>query len=103
MTGNSIIFTTFQPHPFTSTVTHVDGSRSCVFGSGTIHPTPPITLTSVPSLPQFSFNLIFINKLTRTLNCGISFFPDYCLIQDFLTKQVIDRGRESRGLYILET
>ena len=42
-------------------------------------------------------------KFTRTLNCSISFFPDYCLIQDLLTKQIIGRGRESGGFYILET
>ena len=44
-----------------------------------------------------------MSKLTRTLNCSISFFSDYCLIQDLLTKRIISRGRESEGLYILET
>ena len=55
------------------------------------------------SLPQLSFNLISMSKLTRTLNCSISFFPDNCLIQDLLTKRIIGRGRESGGLYILDT
>ena len=86
MTDNSSLFTTFQPH-----------------FSRTIHLTPLITLTPVPSLPQFSFNLIFVSKLTRTLNCSVSFFPNYCLIQDLLMKQIIGRGRESGGLYILDT
>ena len=76
ITSNSSLFTIFQPHSSTSTVILVDGSTSCVLGSGTIHPTPLITLTFVKSLPQFSFNLIFMSKLTRTLNCSISFFPD---------------------------
>ena len=44
-----------------------------------------------------------MSKLTRTLNCSISFFLDYCLIQDLLSKRVIGRGCESGGLYILET
>ena len=44
-----------------------------------------------------------MSKLTHTLNCSISFFPDHCLIQDLSTKQIIGRGRESGGLYILET
>ena len=94
VTGNSSLFTTFQPYPFTSTVTLAYGSTSCVVGSGTIHPTPLIPLTSVLSLPQFSFNLISVSKLTRILNCSISFFPDYYLIQDLSTKRVIGRGRE---------
>ena len=44
-----------------------------------------------------------MSKLTLTLNCSISLFPDYCLIQDLSTKQIIGRGRESGGLYILDT
>ena len=93
----------FQSHPSTSTVTLADGSTSCVLRSRTIHPTPLITLTSVLSLPQFSFNLIYVSKLTRTLNCNISFFPNYCFIQNLSTKRIIGRGSESRGLYILVT
>ena len=103
MTDNSSLFTTFESHPSTSTVTLADGSTSYVLGSGTIPPTPLITLTYVLSLPRFSFNLIFMSKLTRTLNCGISFFLDHCLIQDLMMKRIICRGRESKGFYILET
>ena len=55
------------------------------------------------SLPQFSFNLIYVSKITCTLICSISFFSDHCLIQDLSTKWVIGRERKSRGLYILET
>ena len=43
-----------------------------------------------------------MSKLTCTLNWSISFFPDYCLIQDLSTKRIIGRERESWGLYILE-
>ena len=37
-----------------------------------------------------------MSKLTRTLNCSISLF------HDLSTKQIIGRGREFGGLYILE-
>ena len=103
MIGNSSLFTMFQSHPSTSIVTLVDRSRSCVIGLGTVHLTPLITLTSVMSLPQFSFSLIYVSKLTRTLNCNISLFLDHCLNQYLLMKWIISRGRKSRGLYILET
>ena len=102
MIGNSNLFTKFQSHPSTSTVTLSDGSTSCVLRSETIHPTHLITLISVLSLPQFSFNLMFVSKLTRTFNCSISFIPNYCLIQDLAMKRIIGRGRESGGPYILE-
>ena len=102
MICNSSLFSTFQSQPSPSTVTLADGSHSCVLGSGTIVPTPSIPLTSVLSLPNFSFNLMSVSKLTRTLKCYISFFPDFCLFQDLMTKQIIGRGRESGGLYILD-
>ena len=102
MTGNSSIFSTFQSHPSTSTVTLADGSQSCVLGSGIIFSTPSLPLSSVLSLSNFSFNLISVSKLTRALKCYISFFPGFCLFQDLMTKQIIGRGRESVGLYILD-
>ena len=64
--------------------------------------TPSIPVTSVLSLPNFSFNLMSVSKLTRALKCYISFFPDFCLFQDLMTKQIIGRGREFGGLYILD-
>ena len=76
--GNSSLFITFQSHPSTSTFTLADGSKSCVLGSSTINPTPLIPLTFVLSLPHFSFNLIYVGKLTRTLNCSISFQVIVC-------------------------
>ena len=45
MTGNSSLFTTFQSHHSTSTVTLANGSTFCVLRSRTIHPTPLTTLT----------------------------------------------------------
>ena len=102
MTGNSSLFSTFQSQLSPSSVTLADGSHSCVLGSGTIVPTPSIPLTSVLSLPNFSFNLMYVSKLTRALKCYISFFPNFCLFQDLMTKQIISRCRESGGLYILD-
>ncbi|RCU34509.1 hypothetical protein DVA81_19450, partial [Acinetobacter baumannii] len=68
MTGNPKLFSTFHKH--LSSVTLADGSTSNVLGSGTINITPTLPLTSVLSLPQFSFNLVSVSKITRALNCG---------------------------------
>ena len=102
MTGNSSLFSTFQSHPSTSFGTLANGSQSCVLGSNTIFSTPSLPLSSDLNLPNFSFNLISVSKLTRTLKCYISFFPGFCLFQDLMTKQIIGRGREFGGLYILD-
>ena len=92
MTGNFSLFTTFQSHPATSTVTLADRSKSCVLEWDTINHTPLIPLTYVLSLPHFSFNLISVSKVTRSLNCSILLFPGYCLFWDLLTKRVIGKG-----------
>ena len=102
MLGNPSLFSTFQSHISLSNVTLADGSTSCVLGSGTVNPTPLLSLSSVLSLPKFSFNLISVSKLTRALNCCISFFLDHCLFQDLMTKQIIGKGHESGALYILD-
>ena len=74
MIGNSKLFTTFLSHPSTSIVTLANGSIFCVLQSWTIHPTPLITKTSVLSLPQLSFNLIFVSKLlVRLITVSHSF------------------------------
>ena len=103
MTGNSSLFFNFQSHKSTCPVTLADGSTSRVIGSGTINPTPSLTLSSVLNLPQLSFNLISVSKLTKSLNCCASFFPDYYLFQDLMTKKMIGKGHDSGGLYILDT
>ena len=74
MTGNSSSFIMFQSQPFTSIVTLANGSTFYVRGSKTIHATPQITLTSILRIPQLSFNLTSMSKLTHTLTSSISFF-----------------------------
>ena len=102
MTGNSSLFSTFQSQSSTSIVTLVDGSQSCVLGSGTIFPTLFIPLSFILTLLNFSFNLMFVSKLTRALKCCVSFFPEFCLFQDLMTKHIISKGHEYGSLYILD-
>ena len=51
--------------------------------------------------PSFKVNLISVSKLTKSLKCFITFFPDMCLLQDLVTKKIIGLGREHNGLYYL--
>ena len=83
MTGNSSLFSTFQSQSSPSTITLADGSQSYVLGSGIVFPTPSIPLSSVLSLPNFSFNLVSMSKLTRALKCCVSFCPNYSLLGSY--------------------
>ncbi|KAK3015718.1 hypothetical protein RJ639_005918 [Escallonia herrerae] len=102
MTSNLKIFSSFRSHTAPSPVTITDGSNYTIKGSGTVKPTSSITLPFVLSLPSLAFNLMSVSRLTKDLNCCISFFPDHCLFQDLMTKQTIGRRHVSDGLYILD-
>ena len=101
MTGNHKTFSTFRTH-FAPLVTVVDGFTYEIKGTGTMKPTSSITSSSVLNLPNLAFNLIFVSKLTKNLNCSVSFFPDHCVFQDLMMKRTFGKGHVSEGLYILD-
>ena len=70
-------------------------------GIGLTHPLPSLPLTSVLYTHECLFNLIFISKITRTLNCFIIFSDKFVTLQDRSTGKTIGIGRESQGLYQL--
>ena len=55
-------------------VTLANGSQTIAKGIGSACPFPFLLLTSVLYVPDSPFNLIFMSKLTRDLNCLITFF-----------------------------
>lgn len=58
--------------------------------------------TNVLYVPEFKFNLLSVTRLTKDLSCSISFFPNFCTLQDFYSGKVIGIGREHNGLYMLK-
>ncbi|RVX09522.1 hypothetical protein CK203_012435 [Vitis vinifera] len=72
-----------------------------LLGFGFAHPLPSLPLHSVLYAPECPFNLISINKITRTLNCSITFSDKFVTLQDRSTGKTIGIGRESQGLYHL--
>ena len=70
-------------------------------GIGLAHPLPSLPLHSVLYAPECHFNLIFISKITRTLNCSITFSDKSVILQDHSTRKTIGIGHEFQGLYHL--
>lgn len=59
-------------------------------------------LKNVLHAPDFRFNLLSVSKLTKDLNCVVSFSPNLCTMHDLNTGEVIGIGKEEEGLYILK-
>ena len=70
-------------------------------GIGLAHPLPSLPLHFVLYTHECPFNLISISKITRTLNCSITFSDKSVILQDRSMRKTIGIGRESQGLYHL--
>ncbi|RVW82003.1 Retrovirus-related Pol polyprotein from transposon RE2 [Vitis vinifera] len=101
ISGNKDLFFSITTTSVLPTVTLANGSQTVAKDIGLTHPLPSLPLTSVLYTPECSFNLIFINKITRSLNCSITFFNKFVTLQDRSTGKTIGIGRESQGLYHL--
>ncbi|KAJ9692401.1 hypothetical protein PVL29_011453 [Vitis rotundifolia] len=101
ISGNKDLFSSITTTSALPTVTLANGSQTVAKGIGLAHPLPSLPLTSVLYTPECSFNLISISKITRTLNCSITFSDKFVTLQDRRTGKTIGIGRESQGLYHL--
>ena len=79
MTYSSSLFSDYKPCSGQDKVKIADGTGSSVSGKGSIRITPSLPLSSVLHVPSFSNNLLSISRLTRELNCRVTFFPSHCV------------------------
>ncbi|RVW98328.1 Retrovirus-related Pol polyprotein from transposon RE2 [Vitis vinifera] len=101
LSGNKDLFSSITTTSDLPTVTLANGSQTVAKGIGLTLPLPSLPLTSVLYTPECPFNLISISKITRTLNCSITFSDKFVTLQDRSTGKTIGIGRESQGLYHL--
>ncbi|RVX10963.1 Retrovirus-related Pol polyprotein from transposon RE1 [Vitis vinifera] len=101
LSGNKDLFSSITTTSTLPTVTLANGSQTVAKGIGLALPLPSLPLTSVLYTPECPFNLISIRKITRTLNCSITFSDKFVTLQDRSTGKTIGIGRESQGLYHL--
>jgi hypothetical protein len=102
MTGSATSLFDYHLVDTPHSVTLANGSLSTVAGSGHTHLCPDIKLLSVLHVLGFPFNLLSISKITKALNCSISFYPSLCIFQDLKTQRMIGMGHEVDGLYYLD-
>ena len=92
-------------------ITLANGSHTMAKGMGSACHLSSVPLTSLPSIPltfvlyvpNSLFNLISISKLTRDLNCLITFSDNSVTLYDRSTGRTISMGHESHGLFHLSS
>ena len=73
-----------------------------ISGSGNVSFSSTFLLSSVLLAPNLSNHLLSISKITKNMNCSVTFHSTHCVFQDNITKTVIGIGKERGGLYYLE-
>ena len=79
-----------------------NGERALVTHIGTVHISETLVLYGVLCVPSFTFNLISVSQLTKTLFCCLVFLGSFCFIQDLVHWNMIGLGKATRGLYLLQ-
>jgi len=77
------------PNGGTTQVTHVG---SCAL-------TDMSVISNVFYLPEFKYNLMSVSKLTKELDCSVTFFPNFCVLQELYNGKVRVVGKEAGCLY----
>jgi len=60
-----------------------------------------VSLTNVLGVPSCTIHLMSVSRVTRDLNCSVTFFPCRCILLDLMTRMTIGLGKQQGGLYYM--
>ncbi|GAB2277345.1 hypothetical protein Dimus_039229 [Dionaea muscipula] len=92
-------FHDFKPFSMPSFVSVADGKGAPVAGKGKINLVSDTVASDVLYVPSFLVQLLFVKRLTSTLNCKVIFTPSKVIFRDLATKETIGKGFHLHGLY----
>ena len=79
-----------------------NGEQALVTHIGTVTISSTLILTDVLCVPSFTFNLISVSKLIKSLCCCLIFLGDCYFIQDLAQWSTIGLGKAHNGLFLLQ-
>nr|KYP76552.1 Retrovirus-related Pol polyprotein from transposon TNT 1-94 [Cajanus cajan] len=78
-----------------------NGDQAPILSIGNLPLSPIIYLKNVLGVPSCKVDLMSASRVTRDLNCSVTFFPQSCVLQDLMTGTTIGLGEQRDGLYYL--
>ncbi|KAH0640292.1 hypothetical protein KY285_036878 [Solanum tuberosum] len=96
LTSESVVKVKDPKHVYlpTGEVSYVSHTEMC-------HISPRSVITKLFHIPEFKYNLLSVSKVTKELNCSVTFFPHFCVFQELYTDKVIEVGKEDDDMYLL--
>lgn len=77
------------------------GEQAPIISIGNLPLNSFFCLKNVIGVPSCKVDLMSVSRITRDLNCSVTFFPYWCILQDLMTKTTIGLGKQRDGLYYL--
>ena len=95
ITRNKSFFSSLPTSSHLPSITMANGSKVSSHGIGIIHLFPSLPIDNVLYVPGSLFNLLSVSRLTRSLDCVVSFTKDSVCLQDRSSGRIIGTGCES--------
>ncbi|KAM1681408.1 hypothetical protein ACFX2K_038957 [Malus domestica] len=77
------------------------GEQAPIALTGDLSLNSTFLLRDVLCVPTFNVDLMSVSRITGGLNCSVTFFSTWCILQDLTTKRTIGLGKQRGGLYYL--
>ncbi|GMI81878.1 hypothetical protein HRI_001857100 [Hibiscus trionum] len=106
LTADAGKFLSSTPYRGSGKVCVADGSSIPISGIGNSVINSclrPLQLNNLLHVLVVSKNLLSVSKFTKDNNVSVEFFPNFCVVKDLITRQVMLRGSQNDGLYKIES
>lgn len=102
MTGTSSKLVSFDCSASNSIMVLTNRSTHSISGRGDANQTLSLSLSSFLYVTKFPFSFLSISKLTKALNCSITFYPSFYIFQNLKMRKMIGGRHEINNPYYLD-
>ena len=101
MTYCSQSFITYNPYTCNKKIKFVDDFFTTNANQGIVTLFSSLPLKNMLLVLNLSINILFVHQVTKDLDRRVTFYPIYCVFQDWVMGSTIGHGKEKNGLYFL--
>jgi hypothetical protein len=94
ITSSLTLLVNNSKNTFLPPVAMPSGEQAPITSIGNLPLNYAVTLQNVLGVPSFKVDLMSMSRVTRDLNCLVTFFPHWCILQDLTTRMTICLGEQ---------
>ncbi|GKA67191.1 ribonuclease H-like domain-containing protein [Tanacetum coccineum] len=83
-------------------VGHLNGTMAIITAIGSLRLTKHVVLFDVLMIPEYTMNLLSVNKMIKDSKYFVGFNESKCYIQDLRLGKIMGTGSETAGLYMFD-